>query len=678
MKTLLVAFLVLLVSDTLINATPVTNINAIFRFGQVFVTWDNTADEIFIMYRSTTPITRGNQLMAAQNLGRVSTTSSYNTHSQRPLRIDSASVPLASTKGLFVATSTAIGSYYYAVTTKTGSIEDTAIIAGSNSLSTPVGESVSDPRPVWQFDTLIAPKMFNVYVWFATNVTSVSFPKMTNAGTYPLNFAVVKQGTQSPHPVTFWLRGSAINFFVSYVYGTGDPNEYIISIDDFIPNGADGNLTYYYGYHENYDLYSNTTNPIPTTGTIYNYSAAMVNHTVNWAFKSLPVDTTRTYMTGWSMGGIGSLLNSLVMPSKFAAIFVFVPVFDMAAGVPTNPAINSVINRLWGTYQTNLFTSESMSRNERLNTNHLLSINKHNSLPIIYSFCGKSDQTVGWPEKIVFYDSINVLKHGGFHFWSMGNHQQTIYSNPWQIAVLPPSISFFTRYRTNLSYPAFSNCSHNNNPGNGSPANGDSMGTINGYLEWNDDIVDSTYKWEITLKTKNLVTIYDTLYAPDSCDADVTLRRLQRFNPAVGSRIEWTNTKNNAVVQQGAFTYTGGLISISDLKFYKSSNRLRMVNIPIGISNNGNNIPIRYVLYQNYPNPFNPQTGIRFDLPEESLAKLVIYDVLGREIAVLVNETLRAGEYRTEWEAKELPSGVYFYRLSSSDFVGVKKMILMK
>lgn len=536
MKSILSVILIFLLKSSIIISIPVTNINAVYRYGQVFVTWDNVTADLFILYKSSSPIIHGNNLLSAQNLGKVNYLSAFNAHPQRYLRIDSISSPLASTKGLFVATSTSNGSFYYAVTTVTGNIEDTTIILGSNSLSSPVSETIVIPRPVWQFDTLISAKTFNVYVWFATKVTSQNFPKMTNAGTYPLNFAVIKKGTQIPHPVTYWMRSSVDHFLCPDIWGTGDANEYIISIDDYNPNPSDGPIgTIFYGYQENYNLFLNSPNPIPDTGTIYNYTSAMIYHTIDWSLKNLPLDSTRTYMTGFSLGAIGNIFNSLIIPSKIAAVFMYAPQTDF---LYANSGITQILNRLFGTYQTNLPTNENMTRNERLNSCYLLSKNKQNSIPIIYSFCGKYDVNVGWYEKIKFYDSMNVLKHGGYHFWSMGSHFPVYNSNPWKIAAFPPSFPFFTRYRTNLSYPAFSNCSANNNPGNGTPTNGDSLGQINGHLDWNDNIIDTLTKWEIILKTKDLITIYDTLSAPDSCTADVTLRRLQKFNPPVGHLIQ--------------------------------------------------------------------------------------------------------------------------------------------
>jgi hypothetical protein len=101
-------------------------------------------------------------------------------------------------------------------------------------------------------------------------------------------------------------------------------------------------------------------------------------------------------------------------------------------------------------------------------------------------------------------------------------------------------------------------------------------------------------------------------------------------------------------------------------------------NTVIGVNSNSGKIPVNYALYQNYPNPFNPVTKINFDLPKSSHVKLRIFDVLGREVAVLVNENMKPGKYETEWNASQFASGVYFYEINTDDFRDVKKMILVK
>jgi hypothetical protein len=89
-------------------------------------------------------------------------------------------------------------------------------------------------------------------------------------------------------------------------------------------------------------------------------------------------------------------------------------------------------------------------------------------------------------------------------------------------------------------------------------------------------------------------------------------------------------------------------------------------------------VPAKYDLSQNYPNPFNPMTKISYALPQDGFVTLKIYDVVGREVKTLVNEFKKASSYSIDFNASELTSGVYYYKLSSENFSSVKKMLLIK
>src|SRR5690606_25293751 len=99
---------------------------------------------------------------------------------------------------------------------------------------------------------------------------------------------------------------------------------------------------------------------------------------------------------------------------------------------------------------------------------------------------------------------------------------------------------------------------------------------------------------------------------------------------------------------------------------------------PVGITQIGSEIPERFTLEQNYPNPFNPATNIKFSIPKGSFVKLAVYDMLGREVAKLVNSELQAGTYNYDFDGSKLSSGVYFYKLESNSFSETKKMMLIK
>jgi len=91
-----------------------------------------------------------------------------------------------------------------------------------------------------------------------------------------------------------------------------------------------------------------------------------------------------------------------------------------------------------------------------------------------------------------------------------------------------------------------------------------------------------------------------------------------------------------------------------------------------------NQIPNDFILKQNYPNPFNPSTNIEYSIPSESFVELKVYDVLGDDVASLVNEQQQAGVYRADFTASNLSSGVYFYKLQAGSFIETKKMILLR
>ena len=89
-------------------------------------------------------------------------------------------------------------------------------------------------------------------------------------------------------------------------------------------------------------------------------------------------------------------------------------------------------------------------------------------------------------------------------------------------------------------------------------------------------------------------------------------------------------------------------------------------------------LPIEFELSNNYPNPFNPVTSIRYSLPKSEKVSLIVYNLNGKEVARLVNENQQAGNHSIKWDASDVASGIYFYRLQAGDFVQTRKMVLLK
>lgn len=149
---------------------------------------------------------------------------------------------------------------------------------------------------------------------------------------------------------------------------------------------------------------------------------------------------------------------------------------------------------------------------------------------------------------------------------------------------------------------------------------------------------------------------------------------------------------SNPVVETGSFNYSNAADNGNDEnmmiiydslianQYYQDfAKRLSDAGGTIDIKKISENVPVNFDLKQNFPNPFNPNTKINFMVPKLSYIKISIYDILGREVDVLVNKQLSAGEYTADWYADGLPSGVYFYSLNvDGENLNVKKMVLKK
>ena len=115
---------------------------------------------------------------------------------------------------------------------------------------------------------------------------------------------------------------------------------------------------------------------------------------------------------------------------------------------------------------------------------------------------------------------------------------------------------------------------------------------------------------------------------------------------------------------------SNGAYSVAEISAYGSP--------ATGVRTDNSQAPLVYSLSQNYPNPFNPATTLKYSLANPAYVKLVVYDLLGRQVASLVNEKQNAGEYTVRFDARTLASGMYFYRIEAGSFAQVKKMMLIK
>jgi hypothetical protein len=128
-----------------------------------------------------------------------------------------------------------------------------------------------------------------------------------------------------------------------------------------------------------------------------------------------------------------------------------------------------------------------------------------------------------------------------------------------------------------------------------------------------------------------------------------------------------------AIITWGDSRVTAGSFDI----YAQQINASGQLGVVTSVEDLSSATPQEFHLDQNYPNPFNPSTNINYSIPQSGLVSLKVYDVLGKEVATLVNEEKTAGSYEVEFNALQLSSGIYFYKLQAGSFVETKKMILI-
>lgn len=146
-------------------------------------------------------------------------------------------------------------------------------------------------------------------------------------------------------------------------------------------------------------------------------------------------------------------------------------------------------------------------------------------------------------------------------------------------------------------------------------------------------------------------------------------------------------TQANGDGQTNDFTFTtpsswwvDGNNELKFVRLYSTGYRIETASVLFGVTdvNDGDNAPTEFILKQNYPNPFNPSTRITYSISEAGLVTLLVYDMLGNEVARLVNENKGVGEYNVSFDASNLSNGIYLYRLQVNSNISIKKMVLLK
>lgn len=552
------------------GAYTVTQLHADYKDGQVFITWKNpnATDLKYRVYRATKPFTKKKQIKDINYVGYVRDNSSRNGHKSLFYQqniyftIDPASGPLAADDGLYVATCTNTKKYYYAVIVEnmlTG-IADTTLVTGQNATTTFVKNKLKPPQPVLQQAIPSNGDVSNEYVVWGDNNSTALMPAFNNCGSFAYNFTYIEH--------TAGTGGLMIYYRDSDPFTPFNPsnctNCNLLLLDDWLPNGVN---TYWYGFHEDYDMYA-AENPVFHEGIVKAYTQQRVKWTLEWVINNKPVDGTRLYARGTSHNGFGPLVTGAMFPQLLAAVWVTVaPPFVRAFP-------GTWREQQWGGYYDSLLTDVPNPNTglplmiwDLFDMRVMYRINQTVGVPYSGGVHGKNDATLGWVEYYAWYDSLEVNKQGGVWYWDQRNHNGKNKNFDDSEAYIN-----YDRFFANRSYPAFSDCSINQDWGNGSPSSGAPYGAWNGYLDWDDNsIIDQPGTYSIRCFVKDMYASGVLLQQYDSCTTDLTLRRLQSFHPQAGQLIDWwVKGANGQILNSGTLMCDGSPITLHNIKILKT------------------------------------------------------------------------------------------------------------
>lgn len=197
--------------------------------------------------------------------------------------------------------------------------------------------------------------------------------------------------------------------------------------------------------------------------------------------------------------------------------------------------------------------------------------------------------------------------------------------------------------------------------------------TSRALFNWTKSSTNNTVFYKLKLK-KIISGAADYIFPSNSGGADTLVYIRKSLLDSIA--VQMGVTGDSVRCTWRAWSYNG-----VDSQQTSNSFIVTLVRSPIGIQVISSEIPQKFALYNNYPNPFNPVTMINFDIPNlsgDKKVQVVVYDVLGNQVELLVNEELVAGKYSVSWNALNYSSGIYFYRITAGNYSDTRKMMLVK
>lgn len=570
-----------------VGAEGVADLQVSHRYGQTFLTWKETeeltADEQipyeqykqlttewsnrrrYRIYRSSEPI---RTVQGLTPIGEAHVLSCWNDcYPSRPRSsdgdllgrfvIEAEKPPLAANRGLYVHQPQRRGAAYYAVTVVNGRREESEI-TDSNSTSTAIVESPGEGEPVLQreehldekqaFNSALGPTVLTYVRWEA--------PPNANRENLPMEFIVgIPKKVVAKPALGLHLHSSVGSSRGGFGHWINNQQGSILLAPNQTP------FDWWTGYHEGSDVRNwGAATPNWKEGRIFPYTQNRLCSLVQWVLRRFRCDPGRSFVAGNSMGGSGAAMLAFRRPELFAWAASRVGVhrphlsptyaenYSMSYGPPEEHLLFEDGTMVWDYFDDVWFLKQYPWQ----------------ETPFITVSNGRNDDDIGWKQAVDLARVLQETKRPHLFSWGMNGHRQSLMMPlSLQPSVMPLDL------RVDLSVPAFTRCSLDQDPGDGDPSQGDPQGGMNLYLTWQtSDIVDRPNRWEISL------SLVDA--APqDQCVVDVTPRRLQVFATDPGTEFEWSNVGSDGLVQQGrvrADEY--GLVTVERLQVTKLGNRL--------------------------------------------------------------------------------------------------------
>lgn len=660
------------------HALQVVAINAQNKHGQTFITWSNLPGSgwTYHVYASLVPIRTSTDFFDnAWELGSVGDSSSLDRRISSLLgttlsfSTDSGGTPMPLSRGLFVTTPTESGLMNYTILAESALYPmDYHFYPGQNTTVDPVWEIFATPRPIWQ--RKIAAPACDHYILFASSNDVTGLLAMWPKENHALHFGVVRGKPGGALVLRGHGRGHS---FFSGVQTTGHADETVIAPDDYLATWDVA--SWFFGYNNTYDP-NVGNNPYASSGTVVDYIDRFVTHLIGWGQANFGTDPNRTYALGTSMGGSFAFYLAWHHPDLVAASMAVVPKTCARYVGDTSPTLTATFERMWSPFTVDLPTIEGVPVFEWMDGRSLAERYRRRGASPVIAFAGRNDLIVSWQEKPLLFQALENNRAGETWFWDNREHVTPSTQTQWEPEQMDEQQLY--RYRLDRSYPALSRCSANSNPGDGSLTSGDTLGTLNGFVQWDEDFVDTQGRWECVLRPHALQTRNGTLAPPANITVDVTPRRLQNFQ--VSDRTEYAYTVSDATT---GVPVTSGILQ-ADADYLITAPAIpvlpggtRLAITPVGTLGVGDAAGLRLPRLALASNPVRGATTLQIDWPAVGDARVELFDLAGRRARTLFHANGR-GTTAVTLDATGLAPGVYMVHARQGSLESSARVVVVR